>query len=476
MLAPDSVLQALWHDLDARADLVRSHVYERLAAQGPVASPDHIVATYVVASRAHPVETVGGEISYHMTSSVRNPAPGTLLAECTGEVLAADPWDSTGRCGLVWVGFPVKMMQQADGKVYSTDLLHLAAGEGAFGLTDHSDLQLARLEFPEAVLATFPGPAYGAAGVRETTRFPVGRPMFGTILKPTSGITPTQVGGLVRELAGNPLFGFGKEDENLNPGAPFCPLADRAREAVAALRGRAAERGGLGLLFAPHITAPPDRLMRYLDLALDAGVNAVMFSDQFVGGTTRMVREATMHLDRPPAIYAHNGGISTRTRAVWREVLDLLVRLDGADFRQTAPVTTGASLLRPYGREWLECEAALTRPLGHIKPTMIARAGGLDQGNIILNLRDAAARGYGDGVLYLAGSAINSIKDSSGKSSPELGSAAMAEALEAFQTGLVTGEEPQRHLAELYGYARSHAKKALQTALEQRYPEVGTPS
>ena len=26
------------------------------------------------------------------------------------------------------------------------------------------------------------------------------------------------------ELAGNPLFGFGKEDENLNPGVPFYPL------------------------------------------------------------------------------------------------------------------------------------------------------------------------------------------------------------------------------------------------------------
>jgi ribulose-bisphosphate carboxylase large chain len=473
MPAPDSVLQALWYDLDARADVIREHVYERLAARGPVASAEHIVATYVVASRAHRVETVGGEISYHMTSSVRNPAPGTLLAKCTGEVLAAEPWDSTGRCGLVWVGFPVKMMQQEDGKVYTTDLLHLAAGEGAFGLTDHSDLQLAHVEFPPAVLATFPGPAFGAAGVRKATCFPPGRPMFGTILKPTSGITPAQVGALVGELAGNPLFGFGKEDENLNPGAPFCPLEDRAREAMAAIRDRAAERGGLGLLFAPHITAPPDRLMQYLELALDAGVNAVMFSDQFVGGTTQMVREATMCLDHPPAIYAHNGGISTRTRAVWREVLDLLVRLEGADFRQTAPVTTGASLLRPYGREWRECETALTQPLGHVKPTMIARAGGLDQGNIILNLRDAAARGYGDGVLYLAGSAINSIKDSSGKSSPELGSAAMLEALEAYESGAVTGEEPQRHLEELYGYAQSRNKAALRTALEQRYPGVG---
>ena len=437
-------------------------------------SSQHIVATYVVASRTQRVEAVGAEISYLMTSGAHDPAPGTLLAECTGEVLAADPWDSAGRTGLVWVGFPVKMMQQADGKVYTTDMLHLMAGEGAFGLTANSDIQLAHLEIPPAVLRTFPGPAYGAEGVRAVTAFPPGVPMFGTILKPTSGITPREVGALVSELAGNPLFGFGKEDENLNPGAPFCPLAERAREAVAAIGARAAERQGRGLLFAPHLSAPPDVLMRHLEAALEAGVNAVMFSDQFAGGTTRMVREATAALSAPPALYAHNSGISTRTRAVWREVLDLLVRLDGADFRQTAPINPGASLLRPYGREWLNCERELTRPLGSIKPVMIARAGGLDQGNIILNLRDAAARGYGDGILYLAGSAINSIKDSAGKASPALGSAAMLEALEAYSSGAVAGEDPAHHLRELYGHARAQRKHALQAALEQRYPQLRT--
>jgi len=177
-------------------------------------------------------------------------------------------------------------------------------------------------------------------------------------------------------------------------------------------------------------------------------------------------------MDRPPAIYAHNGGISTRTRAVWREVLDFLVRLDGADFRQTAPVTTAAPLLRPSGLEWENCERELTRPAGPLRPVMVARAGGLDQGNIILNLRDARERGLGDGVLYLAGSAINSVKDASGRPSAELGSQAMVEAVEAFETGAVTGDDPQRHVAELYAYAKSRGKSALATALEQRYPTV----
>src|SRR5215831_5794372 len=103
-----------------------------------------------------------------------------------------------------------------------------------------------------------------------------------------------------------------------------------------------------------------------------------MFSESFAGGTVRMVREATKHLDRPPAIYGHNAGIGVKTRSIWREVIDLLARLDGIDFRQTAPVRTGLPFIRPYGAEWLASEEILSRSLPGIKGAMIARAGGLD--------------------------------------------------------------------------------------------------
>ncbi len=480
MSPSEDAYTAMMYDLDKRQDLIRRSVCDRLAEQEPVRSPDHIVATYFAHSRANSLKDVGEAISYHMTTAEHNPPPGTLLAECTGEVLGVDAFDSHSRVGIVQVGFPTKMMRYEDGKVYTTDVLHLTAGEGVFGLVDHADIQLVNLDFPDDVLATFPGPAYGPEGIRRAANWPDGAPMFGTILKPTSGITPKEVGDLVRGVAGNALFGFAKEDENLVPGATFCPLAERAAEAAAAIREQADKRGGSGpegspgrgLFFAPHITAPPSLMLDYLAAVLDAGLNSVMFSDQFVGGALRMVREATMHLPSPPAIYAHNGGISVKTRQIWREVLDLLVRLDGADFRQTAPVSTKASLLRPYGQEWLNCEAALTRPLGQIKPVMISRAGGLDQGNIILNLRDAKERGFGDGVLFLAGSAINSVKDGSGKASAELGSQAMMEALEAYETGAVTGEDTQSHVGELYAYALTEGKTALEAALTQRYPSI----
>ena len=52
---------------------------------------------------------------------------------------------------------------------------------------------------------------------------------------------------------------------------------------------------------------------------------------------------------------------------------------------------------------------------------MIVRAGALDQGNIGLNLEDAEKRGLTAQVLFLAGSAINSIKNKKGQTDPKLG-------------------------------------------------------
>ena len=145
-----------------------------------------------------------------------------------------------------------------------------------------------------------------------------------------------------------------------------------------------------------------------------------MFSESFAGGMVRLVREARTRADVPPELYGQNAGSGGKARGgIWGEVMVLLARLDGIDFRQTAPVRTGAPFIYPYGDEWLAAERVLTEPLPGIHPTMIARAGGLDQGNIIVNLLDAERRGLSEHILFLAGSAINSIKNAQGKPDPK---------------------------------------------------------
>ena len=92
-------------------------------------------------------------------------------------------------------------------------------------------------------------------------------------------------------------------------------------------------------------------------------------------------------------------------------MIDFLARLDGIDFRQTAPLRPGSPFIRPvWRRSGRLRKTALTRPIAGINPTMITRAGALDQGNLILNLQDLESKGIAQNVLFLAGSAINTIK------------------------------------------------------------------
>jgi ribulose 1,5-bisphosphate carboxylase large subunit-like protein len=459
-------------DLDQREAAIRRRIYDESSFWATAAEdPESLIATYFVRSRRQSVTAAGKSISYHMTTGVKHVAPGTLIERCTGRVEGVLPWDASGRTGLVRVAFPTKLFQHPDGKYYTTDFLHLMAGEGVCGLWDFAEAKLVDVKIPAAVLATFPGPAYGSEGVRKLAHWPDGEPAFGTILKPTAGITDDEVAQLVEGIAGEPLFMFAKEDENLFPRLDYCPVVSRAQKSVRVIQRLLGCRNGRGLIFAPHVTAPPHLMLETVSRVLETGVNGIMFSEQFTGGSVRAVRDMTAKFSSPPVIYGHNSGISCRTNSVWREVLDLFARLDGVDFRQTALLTSAQPLLRPQGLEWRKCEEALTRPLGHIKPTMIARAGGLDQGNILLNLVDVAQHLPKGQPLFLAGSAINSIAGPDGHPDPRLGAEAMREALALWRSGDAPTDvnDLDGHARALYGIARAKGMKALVTALEQRY-------
>ncbi len=465
-----TILNQLWLDFDAREDRLREVVAERLAQNPPPQLDDAVVASYFFAFRRQTLSAAVAEISYHATSGIKNPPPGSLLEECSATAAGIDPFDASERIGLLHIAFPLKMLLQPDGHLTSVDLLHTAASAVIFDMYENMDARLLRLEIPERVLRTFPGPAHGPHGLRQLTGFAPDQPAFGTILKPTAGITPDDVEFLVGQAAPNPLFMFIKEDENLYPNLDYSPVAERTRRAMAAIERAREQRGGLGLIFAPHITGAPHEILDSVHAALDAGATGLMFSETFAGGIVRMVREATKERAQPPALYGHNAGIGVKTRGIWREVIDFLARLDGIDFRQTAPLKSGAPFIRPYGAEWLASEQALSQPLPGINPTMITRAGGLDQGNIGLNLADVAARGLTPNVLFLAGSAINSVKNEAGKADPRVGAAAMQEAVEVYRSGELAGVPLAEYVPALKDVAARRGLAALQRALAQRYP------
>ncbi len=464
------ILDSLWYDLDTREELLRKVVTDRLAARPAPVSDEHIIATYFFAFRSQTLQQAVEEISYHATSGVRHPAPGSLLEACSAKPAGVDAFDDTGRLGILHIAFPLKMMLQPDGHLTSSDILHTTAGAIIFDVYENQDARLLSLQIPPHVLKTFPGPFYGPAGVRQAAGFSPTQPAFGTILKPTAGITPKDVGRLVREVAGNKLFLFIKEDEDLYPNLDYSPVVERTKRAVDAIHEVSVERGGLGILFAPHISGAPHEIQETVLAVMEAGATAVMLSETWAGGTVRMVREATKNLDQPPAIYGHNAGIGVKTSRVWREVIDLLARLDGIDFRQTAPVRPGKPFLKPYGQEWEASEHTLIMPIEGINPTTIVRAGSLDQGNIGLNLTDAETRGISASVLFLAGSAINSIKNDAGVADPQLGAEAMQQAIDVHFSGELAGVPVESHLVELMTLAERKNYTALERALVQRYP------
>jgi transcriptional regulator with GAF, ATPase, and Fis domain len=101
---------------------------------------------------------------------------------------------------------------------------------------------------------------------------------------------------------------------------------------------------------------------------------------------------------------------------------------------------------------------------------MIVRAGALDQGNIGLNLADAEARGRVDDILFLAGSAINSIHDSNGRPDPRIGAEAMQQAVEVHRSGALRDIRAEEHLPALAALAKQRSLGSLSIALRQRYP------
>jgi ribulose 1,5-bisphosphate carboxylase large subunit-like protein len=464
-------LDVLGHDADAREVILRKVVRDRLADRPPPRMDDHVVASYFFAFRTNTLAKAVEEISYHATSGIKNPPKGSLLEACSATQAGFDAFDASGKIGLLHVAFPLKMMLQPDGHLTSCDLLHTVAGAVIFDMYENQDARLVALQIPETVVRSFPGPAYGPFGARKLAGFGDDQPAFGTILKPTAGITPDDVERLVAEVAGSQLLMFVKEDEDLYPNLDYSPVGERTRRAVRAIERSRESRGGLGLIYAPHVSGAPHEILDTVHAVLEAGANGVMFSETYAGGTVRMVREATRYLDQPPAIYGHNAGIGTRSNgAIFREVIDFLARLDGIDFRQTAPVRPGSPYIRPYGDEWLASEEALTRPIDGINPTMITRAGALDQGNLILNLMDVEARGIVPNVLFLAGSAINTIKNAKGDPDPMLGTQAMLEALEVHRSGQLKDVPIDEHFAALAALAARENLSALLESLRQRYP------
>src|ERR1700722_2507317 len=105
------------------------------------------------------------------------------------------------------------------------NLMATVAGN-LFELKQFSGLRILDMRLPDAFASAYPGPQFGVEGTRKLSGVS-GRPLIGTIVKPSIGFTPEQTAELVDVLCAGGID-FIKDDELQSDGA-LCPFEARVR-------------------------------------------------------------------------------------------------------------------------------------------------------------------------------------------------------------------------------------------------------
>ena len=173
-------------------------------------------------------------------------------------------------------------------------------------LGEVTGLRLLDLDLSPDYAAQFAGPAFGVPGPRRLAGVH-GRPLIGTIIKPSIGLTPGQTAELVDQLCAADID-FIKDDE-LIADPPYAPFDERLRAVMPVLQ-RHADRLGRMPMYAINISGSIDEMLRRHDAVLAAGGTCVMVSVNWVGfaGVEHLRRHAQL------PIHGHRNGWGALTR------------------------------------------------------------------------------------------------------------------------------------------------------------------
>jgi ribulose-bisphosphate carboxylase large chain len=255
---------------------------------------DRVVATYLVET-PHSLEHAAAVIAGEQSSGTFVAVPGETheLKERFGaQVLRIEPLETvpapslpgskaprtTGarveyRRGRIVISFPLHNFGPS-----LPSLLATVAGN-LYELQEVSGLRLEDLELPPAFAERYPGPGFGIDGTRKLAQVS-GRPLIGTIVKPSIGLSKEALCKLVRDLAVAGLD-FIKDDE-LQADPPYLPLAERVAAVMAEIR-KVADATGKKAMYAFNITGDVDHMLRSHDLIQKHGGTCVMINVNSVG-------------------------------------------------------------------------------------------------------------------------------------------------------------------------------------------------
>jgi ribulose-bisphosphate carboxylase large chain len=179
------------------------------------------------------------------------------------------------------------------------NLLATIAGN-LWELKAFSGMRLLDVKLPAAFLQSYKGPQFGVAGTRALTGV-YNRPLIGTIIKPSVGLSPAATAEQVRVLA-QAGIDFIKDDE-LQADGPLCPFRERLPAVMSVLNAHA-DRTGKKVMYAANITGDIDEMLRRHELVLAHRGTCVMVSMNSIGlPALKVLRE---HAQVP--IHGHRNG------------------------------------------------------------------------------------------------------------------------------------------------------------------------
>lgn len=186
------------------------------------------------------------------------------------------------------------------------NLLSTVAGN-LFELREFSGLRLLDMQLPPAFARAYAGPQFGIRGTRELLDVQ-GRPLIGTIIKPSVGLNPAATAALVQQLV-DAGIDFIKDDE-LQANGPHNPLRERVDAVMPVLRAHT-ERTGRRVMYAFNITDELDAMKRHHDHVLQSGGNCVMVTVASVG----LPALAWLRSHSRLAIHGHRAGWGLYSRS-----------------------------------------------------------------------------------------------------------------------------------------------------------------
>lgn len=175
-----------------------------------------------------------------------------------------------------------------------------------YEITQFTGLKLMDIELPASYGQHYTGPAFGVEGCRKLTNV-YGRPMIGTIIKPSIGLTPQETAATVKTLAAAGID-FVKDDELMSSTANSL-FEDRV-DAIMQVINEHADKTGKKVMYAFNLSGEIDEMLKRYEKIVNSGGTCAMVSINSVGmaGVKKICDQKAL------AIHAHRNGWGMLTR------------------------------------------------------------------------------------------------------------------------------------------------------------------